>query len=121
MNYESTVEVQSTVAPEVEFTIQRMSFGRRIELTRKVRELVQQVEFLEAGGDFKSKLDAALLLGEVEKLYLRWGLRKVSGLRIDGEEATTEALVADGPEELCKEIVSAIKRECGLTEEERKN
>lgn len=121
MNYESTTTVQSTVAAAVSFTIRRMSFGRRIELTQRVRELAHKIDFLEAGGDFKGKLDSALLLGEVEKLYLHWGLRAVHGLRIDGQEATVETVVTDGPEDLCKEMVSAIKRECGLTEEERKN
>ncbi|MCW5981901.1 MAG: hypothetical protein KIT09_27700 [Bryobacteraceae bacterium] len=121
MKYESTIAIASTTAPEVTFTIQRMSFGRRVELTRHVRELTKNVEFLEAGGDVNSRLEAALLLGEVEKLYLKWGLKEIRGLWIDGEEATLEALVAAGPEELCKEIVAAIKRECGLSEEERKN
>jgi hypothetical protein len=121
MKYESTVLVQSQVAPEVAFKIFRMSFGRRIELTRRVRELAQRIEFLEAGVDFKGKLDAALVLGEVEKLYLQWGLKSIGGLWIDGHEATVETMVTDGPEDLCKEAVSAIKHECGLTEEERKN
>ena len=121
MEYESTITNESKVAEGVTFTLARMSFGRRIELTRGIRELARKIEFLEAGDDFKEKLEATLLASEVQRLYLQWGLKEVHGLRIDGQEATLETLVSDGPEELCNEIVSAIKSECGLSEEERKN
>ena len=121
MDYASTVTIESKVSEGVTYTIARMSFGRRIELTRRIRELGRKVEFLEAGDDIREKLEATLLAGEVERLYMEWGLREIGGLLIDGQEATIEALISDGPEGLCKEIVIAIKSECGLSEEERKN
>ncbi len=121
MRYESTKTVESKVAEGVSFTIARMSFGRRIELTRRIRELSGRLEFLDAGEQAGEKVEAALLRGEIEKLYLEWGLREVHGLRIDGAEATVESLIEAGPEELCREVLEAIKHECGLTEEERKN
>jgi hypothetical protein len=49
------------------------------------------------------------------------GLAEVSGLEVDGQQPTPETLAAAGPEDLCQEIVAAIKAECGLTEVERKN
>jgi hypothetical protein len=50
-----------------------------------------------------------------------WGLRKIEGLTVDGEPATVESAIARGPESLCREMVAAIKAECGLTAEEAKN
>lgn len=121
MNYESTVKRSSKVAEGVSYTIAKMSFGRRIELTRRIRELSQKVEFLEAGDDVREKIEASLLTTEVERLYLEWGLKAIHGLQIDGQEATLDRLVADGPDGLCREIVAAIRAECFLSPDERKN
>jgi len=54
-------------------------------------------------------------------MYLRWGLREVTGLSIDGEAATHELLLERGPESLVREILTSIKAECGLNQEEAKN
>jgi hypothetical protein len=121
MRYDSTVTLSSETRPGVRFTIARMSFARRSALIAQVRDLSRRIEFLEAGNDSRERLDAALLANEVQKIYLEWGLRDVQGLEIDGRPATPAQLAADGPEDLCREIVAAIRRECGLSEEERKN
>jgi hypothetical protein len=63
----------------------------------------------------------ALLAGEVDREYLRWGLAELEGLDIDGTTATPETLFAGGPEELVREIVDEIRQQAGLTENERKN
>jgi hypothetical protein len=105
----------------VRFTISRISFGRRLELTRRVRELGRRLEFQQAGQTIADKLDAALTTGEVDRLYMEWGLRCIEGLTIDGRAADVAAVIEDGPEGLCREIVQEIRRECGLTEDERKN
>ena len=120
MNYQSWLERESETAPGVTFVLAKMSFGRRVELTRRLREIAQKVEFLEAG-DAKEKIDAALLTSEIDRLYALWGLREVRGLEVDGEAATPESLAAAGPEDLFREAVAAVKAECGLTETERKN
>ena len=65
--------------------------------------------------------ELALLAGEVDREYLRWGLTELEGLEIDGSAATPEALFSGGPEELVREIVDEIRRQAGLTENERKN
>jgi hypothetical protein len=121
MNYESVVEIGSAVSAGVKFRVSRMSFGRRIELTRRIRELTQKVEFLEAGEDPKEQLEAALLSAEVDRTYVLWGLKEVTGLELDGSPATPESLVACGPEELFREALTAVKAECGLSDTERKN
>ncbi len=121
MEYESTTVVESSVMPGVRFLVARMSFGRRIELTKQIRELAQRVEFLEAGENPREKLDAALVAAEIERTYVLWGLREVRGLELDGCPATPESLAAAGPEGLFREALAAVKAECGLSEAERKN
>jgi len=98
-----------------------MSFGRRTELLRRIRELTKKMEFLDAGQDLGDRAEAALLGREADRTYLEWGLVEVEGLEIDGQPAVPESLIANGPEDLCREILRAIQAECGLSAEERKN
>ena len=121
MNYESHKTIASTSRPGVTVKLRRMSVERRLGLTRRLRELLQRIEFLEAGTDPRETMEAALLATEVDQVYLLWGVAEIAGLEIDGQTATPETLVAAGPEALCREIVSAIKAECGLSDDERKN
>ena len=121
MTYEGTSRVESATTAGVYFVVQKMSFGRRIELTRKIRELAERVEFLSAGESPKEKLDATLLAAEIERAYVLWGLSEVGGLELDGTPATPGSLIAFGPEELFREALEAVKAECGLSEDERKN
>ena len=121
VSYESALAIESKVMPGVKFVINRISFGRRMELSRRVREITQKTEFLEAGSELGEKIEAGILAQEVDAMYLRWALVGVDGLKIDGEAATAEQLLDRGPEELAREIVVAIKEQCGLSEAERKN
>jgi len=121
MTYDATTRVESAVMAGVYFVVQKMSFGRRIELTRKIRELAERVEFLSAGESPKEKLDAALLASEIERTYVLWGVAEVGGLELDGAPATPASLISWGPEELFREALDAVKAECGLSEDERKN
>ena len=121
MIYESVKMVESAVAPGVTFTVARMSFARRVELMRRVRELARRMEFLEAGGRAGDQMEAALLQAEIDRLYLAWGLRGIAGLEVDGAEATPELLAEAGPESLFQEALAAVRAEAGLTEAERKN
>jgi len=98
-----------------------MSFGRRVELMRRIRELAGRMEFLEAAQEPSEKMDAGLLRAEIDRLYLTWGLRAISGLNVDGSEATPESLADCGPEELFREALAAVRAETGLNEAERKN
>jgi hypothetical protein len=119
--WESSSVVPSEAHPGVEFVIFRMSFGRRLELMRRVRDLAARLEFFNAGRDAKNDMEASLLAGEIDRLYLLWGLQEIRGLELDGEPATAESLIERGPEDLSNEALAAIKSACGLNESERKN
>jgi hypothetical protein len=121
MDYESTRVVDSQKVEGVRFTFWKMSFGRRMELMQHVRELTRRAEFLAAGESAGERMDAALARAEIDRLYVRWGLRAVAGLNVDGLEATPEILVDKGPEELFREALALVRRETGLNEAERKN
>ena len=120
-SYESVVMVRSKAMPAVTFVINRISFGRRMELSRRARELSRKAEFLDAGSKLEEKIEASILAQEIDAMYLAWGLVSIAGLTIDGEAATTERLLESGPDEVTREIVGAIKEQCGLSEGERKN
>ena len=121
MQYEPTIEVRSAWAPTVHYRIERMSFGRRLELTRQVRGLLAKQEFHAAGDAPLDRVEASTLAMEVDQLDWNWGLQSIDGLSIGNEAATKESLFHSGPEPLVHEILAAIKLECGLSEEERKN
>ena len=122
MQYESAVELASERIPGVRFVVERMSFGRRLELIRQLKTWLGRLEFISAGpGGPEQQAEAALLAGEIDRIYLRWGLRELKDLEIDGEEVTPERLIEKGPEALVEEILGAIRREAGLSEAERKN
>ena len=120
MTYESVIEIESGSAAGVTLRIARMSFGRRVELMRRVRELARRVECFEAG-DVGERMDAGLLRAEIDRLYVAWGLVGVAGLTVDGAEASVESVIERGPEGLFREALSAVRRETGLSEDERKN
>jgi hypothetical protein len=121
MTYESTQSVTSAIDPAVTYTVAKMSFARRTDLMRRIRELARQAEFFEASQDSGGRMDAELLQQEIGRIYLLWGLREISGLEIDGLPATPELLASAGPEELCREAAEAVRAAAGLTPEERKN
>ena len=119
--WESRKCVRSESRPEVEFTIARMTFGRRLELMKKVRELAARIEFFEAGKEESNRMEAGLLGAEMDRVFLEWGVEAVRGLEIDGEPATVASMIDRGPEPLVHEALGMVKAECGLSEAERKN
>ncbi len=121
MDYYSIIEHKSQVMPGVVFEIRRMSLGRRLEMSRQIRELSTRMEFSQAGDGFTDQVDATVLGLEIDRVYLRWGLVAISGLVVDGLPATVDILLEAGPEDLCREIINTVRVECGLNEEERKN
>jgi hypothetical protein len=121
VSYQSVITTRSAAMPGVVFLINRISFGRRMELSRLVRDISKKAEFLEAGTELQERIEAGILTHEVDAMYLRWGLVSLEGLTIDGMPAAPEQLLDSGPEALTQEIVAAIKAQCGLSEAERKN
>ena len=119
-DWASTVAVDSVSMPGVRYRIHRMSLGRRNALIRAVRELARKMEF-HGAGTTEERLEASALATDIDAAYLRAGLAEIQGLRIDGRRADTELLIARGPEALAREIAARVKRECALTEDERKN
>ena len=119
--HESSAWFDAETYAGVRFRVARISVARRIELARRIREIGRKVEFLEAGQDPREKLEAAVLAAEIDRVYLEWGLEEIQGLAIDGEVATPAALIEKGPLDLAKEMLGQIKRECGLSEDQRKN
>ena len=119
VDYESAVQKESAVCPGVTYRVARMSFGRRIELMRLVKEVTMKFDFHEAAGAV-GNMAVAILSSEVDRLYIRWALKAVDGLVIDGLSATPETLLLDGPEGLLKEALAIIRSECGLGDEEKK-
>ena len=108
MEYESTKTIPSNTFPGVLITIRRMTLGRRLEMIQQVKERAKKLEFHQAGDSLEDNLSSSLLAGEIERLYLDWGLHGVEGLEIDGAPATKESLFESGPEQLCKEIIEAV-------------
>jgi hypothetical protein len=119
--WESRVWFDAEAVKGLRYEIVRVSFGRRIELARRIREIGRKMEYLEAGNDARETLEATVLTAEIDRAYLEWGLVSVEGLQIDGAPATPETLIDRGPVELAMEILGRIKSECGMTEDERKN
>lgn len=121
MQYESTRTVPSTYSSGVSYVVWRMSFGRRLELMRTVRELARRIEYLEGGNTTGDKMEAACVRREIDRLFVIWGLKQIEGLELDGASATPETLIDKGPEELFREALAAVRAETGLSEDERKN
>ena len=121
VTWQSSKVVSSEKLPGVEFVIARMTFGRRVELMKRVRDLAARAEFFDAGRDEKNRMEASLLGAEIDRLYIEWGVEEIRGLELDGEPATARSMVDRGPEELFHEALGAVKAECGLSETERKN
>jgi hypothetical protein len=121
MRYESSFVVPSSAMPGVTFTVRRVSVAARLDLLRKLRDLVNKTEFYRAGTRLDDRLEATIASVQIERLYIIWGITGISGLLIDGSEATPELLVERGPETLVQEAVRHVRTELGLTEEERKN
>jgi hypothetical protein len=120
-SWPSSETVPSAICPGVEFVIARMTFGRRIELMRRVRDLATRLEYFEAGQNAKNGMEASLLGAEIDRLYVLWGVEEVRGLELDHAPATVESLIERGPEDLFLEALLAVRAACGLNETERKN
>ena len=121
MTYESFEVKPSKTHDGVRFVVNRMSFGRRVELMRRVRELAPRWECVSAGTTKSDELEAGLLSAEIDRLYLDWGLKTVEGLEIDGHAASADSLMQCGPEELFQEALGYVKAACRLSEAEAKN
>jgi len=147
MTFSSKKKVQSKLAgyEDVFFTLKKMTEGRRIKLNlelaphkARLRDLVGESQMLNPvlpEGQEAPVLDAitvtkvqnlndqlhTLVESEINPVWFRAGFDSVEGIDIDGKPATLDTLMSDGPSELYKEILDAIRSEAELSTEETKN
>ncbi len=121
MIYESTEVIASKLADGLVYKVNRMSFGRRLELMKRVRDIAPRLECFQAGNTQQDRIEARLLSAEIDQLYVKWGLAAVVGLNIDGRDADPISLAEAGPEDLFSEALACVKAVCELSGEERKN
>lgn len=148
--YSSTLSVDSHAFPGVRFTLHKMSEARRAAFTlqtaevqsrlralnRQAAKLIQQVkENAELAPELDGQIEdlyaqtTALVSGELNPAYVRWGLKYITGLELHDDDQpdivleikTADQLIADGPPELFAEICGAIIAAANMTEAELKN
>lgn len=119
--WSSSEWIESRKVKGVWFRIARISFLRRLELLKRLRGLLAELECRAASEANEDQVEASRIGMEVQRTYLEWGLIEIAGLKIDGEPARKETLLAQGPEWLCEEIADAVKEHSFLSDSERKN
>jgi hypothetical protein len=119
-DYVSQVWHQSSAYKGVSFATRQISLAGRIELTRKIQDLIFKNDFLRAG-DAMEQSQARLADLLARRVYLEWGIVQVEGLNIDGSPASLKDVIERGPEDLCDEMSTTIQGELSLSEEETKN
>lgn len=119
--WRSAEDFRSSAYPTVRYRISKMSMGRRLELTRRVRDLTKRLEFASAGTGTEDKMDAAILAGEIDRLYWEFALESIEGIQMNGDAISPTSQFDLGPEDLSREILMRIKQLTQLTDTERKN
>src|SRR5258708_28129860 len=79
-SFDSALWFDAESAAGVRFAIARLTFGRRLDLARRIREIGRRAEFLAAGADVRDKLGAAVVGAGVDRAYLEGGLLAVGGV-----------------------------------------
>src|SRR5437899_2933254 len=97
MEWHSRSIIVSKVHPGVEFVIGRMSFGRRVELMKRVRDLAARAEFFEAGCGEENKMEASQLGAEIDGQDVEGGGGRGVGTKASAS-GRMPALVGDGRE-----------------------
>jgi hypothetical protein len=120
VDHPSHVWHESSMFRGVRFATRQISLAGRIELTRRIQDLIFKNEFLRAG-DALEQSEASMADLLARRVYLEWGISDIEGLTIDGKPATVEDAIERGPERLCAEMAEALQNELTFSEEERKN
>jgi hypothetical protein len=99
-----------------------MSLIRRHRMMQELKSLASEEAFHRAAQEEAgSEISAAEVQARIDELVIRTALIEIKGLNIDGQPATAESLMENGPEGLAREIAEAIAEESALNENERKN
>jgi hypothetical protein len=134
--YETTRRQESATFPGVFITLRKMTEGRRTELRRLIaepnsrlrgimREQAELDKLPEDARDMASFLELQdrfdeILMSEVNPAWVRWGVKMVDGLEVDGRTLAVEDFL-DWPSVLFAEVVDLVKTEAELDGAERKN
>ena len=72
MNYESFLWTESSEEADVRFRVRCMSFGRRLELMKRVGDSLARLEFMQAGEQTPEVVTEATTLGAaIDREFLR--------------------------------------------------
>ncbi len=117
---------------DVKFVIYRMTEARRMELRKALAEVNGETQKLSkelATLDVKenaarideitSKIDE-LFTDVIDPAWIKWGLHSIENLKMDDEVITKED-INKAPSTLYREILTAIRKESGLGDDESKN
>lgn len=81
---------------------------------------IPQMQAIEHIGDIENEIQI-VTASDVDIVWLKEGLIKLEGISMGGKPVDAQWLYEQGPELLCKEIVTAIKAEAGLIAEVKEN
>jgi hypothetical protein len=145
MDYENTERIESKVAPGVVIVYYKAIEERRIELRRQAADIAAkfrslnaevrklQYEWAKPDIDEPTKEDLmvrqenvleqqhTIMITELNPLYLRWGIKAVEGLKVNGVEIKTPDALLHGPGELYAETIKTIHDRLGLNDDQIKN
>lgn len=93
-----------SLAPE---TADNDGAGAEAELERK------QFRFLRNAAAIGEKIET-ISSNEVDPVYMEFGFKSMTGIEINGAVPTWKTLYEDGPEDLCLEVLTGIKRKAGI-------
>jgi hypothetical protein len=119
-DHRSYVWHDSSTHQGVRFATRQISLAGRIELSRRIQDVIFKNEFLRAG-DALEQAQASMADLLARRVYVEWGIAQIEGLMIDGSPASVQDAIEQGPERLCQEMVQTLQGELNLSEEERKN
>ena len=124
MNHDSIFAVQSEIAPDVRYLLNRPTAVRSSALVLMTEEARAHIQKLLAEGrqitdQPRDQRDNARLLTVVQLVeavvtscldpqYLRWGLCAVEGLTIQGKVPDVEQFLCNGPDALVKEALGLV-------------
>ena len=77
LKYSSAEWVESAVMPGVKYLVRRVSLALRAEITRRVKKLLAELEYREAGEGLEDRLSAALVAAQVDGSWIGAGARGV--------------------------------------------
>jgi hypothetical protein len=104
----------------VRYRLRPVTLSGRIELMEAVGGLARKMKYHAASAEPEERLQAARAGLEIDAELAAWGVLEATGLEAGRSVAGSE-MTAQWPEELTREAAALVRRQCGLSEAERKN